>query len=83
MEEGSLRELGFDDSLFDKLKAKRLEISQREGVPAYMIFHNNTLEFFTRLKPKTHTAAMKIRGVGGTKGAKWLPEFLAVIQAHG
>ncbi len=83
VEEGSLRELGFDDRLYDKLKAKRLEISQRESVPAFMIFPNSTLEFFTRLKPKTHTAAMKIRGVGETKAAKWLDEFLAVIQAHG
>ncbi|MEZ0277558.1 MAG: HRDC domain-containing protein [Roseimicrobium sp.] len=47
-----------------------------------MIFHNNTLEFFTRLKPRTQTAALKIRGVGELKALRWLPEFLEVIKGH-
>ncbi|MEZ0274905.1 MAG: RecQ family ATP-dependent DNA helicase, partial [Roseimicrobium sp.] len=72
-------ELGFDEKLFEKLKKKRLEISQRESIPPFMIFHNNTLEFFTRLKPRTQTAALKIRGVGELKALRWLPEFLEVI----
>ena len=75
-------ELGFDEKLFEKLKKKRTEMAAREGVPNFMIFHNNTLEFFTRLKPKTVEAAMKIRGVGEQKAAKWLPEMLEVIQRH-
>ena len=58
-------------------------MAQRESVPPFMIFHNNTLEFFTRLKPKTTDAAMKIRGVGEQKATKWLPEFLEVIKKHG
>jgi ATP-dependent DNA helicase RecQ len=76
-------ELGFDEKLFEKLKKKRADLAAREAVPPFMIFHNNTLEFFTRLKPKTAEAAMKIRGVGEQKAARWLPEFLGVIQKHG
>jgi ATP-dependent DNA helicase RecQ len=76
-------ELGFDEKLFEKLKKKRADLAAREAVPPFMIFHNNTLEFFTRLKPKTAEAAMKIRGVGEQKAARWLPEFLSVIQKHG
>lgn len=75
-------ELGFDEKLFEKLKKKRADLAARESVPTYVIFHNNTLEFFTRLKPKTVEAAMKIRGVGEQKAAKWLPEFLEVITGH-
>jgi ATP-dependent DNA helicase RecQ len=75
-------ELGFDEKLFAKLQKKRAELSAREGVPTFMIFHNNTLEFFTRLKPRTVDAAMKIRGVGEQKASRWLPDFLAVIQRH-
>ena len=78
----STAELGFDEKLFEKLKKKRAALAAREGVPMFMIFHNNTLEFFTRLKPKTVDAAMKIRGVGEQKAARWLPEFLEVIQKH-
>jgi hypothetical protein len=34
------------------------------------------------IRPKTAEAAMKIRGVGEQKAAKWLPEFLEVIKKH-
>lgn len=81
-EEISATELGFDEKLFEKLKRKRLEISQREGIPPFMVFHNNTLEFFTRLQPKTLEAGKKIRGVGEAKAQKWLAEFVSVIAAH-
>jgi ATP-dependent DNA helicase RecQ len=75
-------ELGFDEVLFEKLKQKRSEIAQRDGVPAYVIFHNNTLEFLTRLKPMTMESAMKIRGIGEAKAQKYLAEFLQVIESH-
>jgi ATP-dependent DNA helicase RecQ len=76
-------ELGFDEALFEKLKKKRAAIAQRDGVPAYVVFHNNTLEFFTRLKPKTVEAGRKIRGVGDAKAQKYLAEFIEVIAKHG
>lgn len=78
----AVTELGFDDNLFEKLKKKRQEIALRDGVPPYVIFHNNTLEFFTRLKPKTYEAGLKIRGVGEAKAQKYLEEFLTVIKQH-
>ncbi len=81
-EEVVARELGFDETLFERLKKKRNEIAQREGVPSYVIFHNTTLEFFTRLKPSTLEAGKKIRGVGEAKAEKWLAEFLPVIAEH-
>lgn len=81
-EEVEARELGFDDALFEKLKKKRNELAQREGVPAFMIFNNTTLEFFTRLQPKTVEAGLKVRGVGEAKAGKWLPTFIEVIASH-
>ena len=75
-------ELGFDDALFDKLKRLRLALAQSEGKPAYTVFNNQTLEFFTRLKPTTVDAAKKIRGVGDVKASTYLPEFIRLIAAH-
>jgi len=75
-------ELGFDESLFEKLKKKRSEIAAKANVPAYVILHNNTLEFLTRLRPKTLESAMKIRGIGEAKAEKYLPPFLQVIAEH-
>jgi ATP-dependent DNA helicase RecQ len=81
--EVSTHELGFDDSLFEKLKKHRNAIAQSEGVPAYVVFSNQTLEFLTRLKPKSVEAALKIRGVGEKKAVTYLPEFIQVIKKHG
>ncbi|MCE9520778.1 MAG: ATP-dependent DNA helicase [Verrucomicrobia bacterium] len=75
-------ELGFDEVLFEKLKKKRLDIAQRESVPAYVIFHNTTLEFLTRLKPATVEDGKDIRGIGEAKAEKYLAEFIEVIAEH-
>lgn len=81
--EVSMHELGFDDALFEKLKKHRNAIAQSEGVPAYHVFSNQTLEFLTRLKPKSIESALKIRGVGEKKAVTYLPEFIQVIKKHG
>lgn len=81
--EVSTRELGFDDVLFEKLKRHRNVLAMAEGVPAYLIFSNQTLEFLTRLKPTSIEAGLKIRGVGDKKAHTFLPEFIQVIKNHG
>ncbi len=82
-EELAARELGFDDALFEKLKRHRATLAESEGVPVFMIFSNQTLEFMTRLKPKTLEAGLKIRGVGEKKAKEYLPDFIQVIKKHG
>lgn len=82
-EELAARELGFDDALFEKLKRHRATLAESEGVPVFMIFSNQTLEFMTRLKPKTIEAGLKIRGVGEKKAKEYLPDFIQVIKKHG
>ena len=82
-EELAARELGFDDALFEKLKRHRNTLSEAEGVPPYIIFSNQTLEFMTRLKPKTIDAGLKIRGVGEKKAKEYLPDFIQIIKKHG
>jgi len=77
------RELGFDESLFDKLKKHRNTLAESEGVPPYIIFSNQTLEFMTRLKPKMLEDGMKIRGVGEKKARDYLPDFIRIIAKHG
>lgn len=81
--EVSTSELGFDDVLFEKLKRHRNALALSEGVPAYVIFSNQTLEFLTRLKPKSLEEGLKIRGVGEKKAQTYLPEFIQVIRKHG
>lgn len=82
-EEIAAKELGFDDALFEKLKRHRTAVAESEGVPPYVIFSNQTLEFMTRLKPKTIEAGLKIRGVGEKKARDYLPDFIRIIAKHG
>ncbi len=75
--------LEFDGALFEKLREKRAELAASEGnLPAYVIFSNQTLEFFTRLKPTTVEAGQRIRGVGPAKAEKYLGDFVEVIRGH-
>ncbi len=78
----ALEELGFDEGLFEALKATRRTVAKEHDVPAYVVFTNKTLEFFTRLRPTTPEQAMRIRGVTEAK-AEFLPLFLDVVRQHG
>jgi ATP-dependent DNA helicase RecQ len=83
LNELAARELGFDEALFEKLKKHRNALAQSEGVPSYIVFSNQTLEFMTRLKPKTIAEGRDIRGVGHIKAQTYLPDFIQIIAKHG
>ncbi|MCP5538652.1 MAG: ATP-dependent DNA helicase RecQ [Akkermansiaceae bacterium] len=83
IEEFALEELAFDEKLFEKLRQKRAELAEAAGgVPAYVIFGNQTLEFLTRLRPKTMEAGLRIRGIGKVKAERYLEDFIGVIREH-
>ncbi len=82
-DELGLEEVAFDRELFEKLKRARADLAREEGdVPVYRIFTNQTLEFFTRLRPTSLEAARHIRGVGEVKVEKYVPAILEVIRGH-
>jgi superfamily II DNA helicase RecQ len=72
-----------DAELFEQLKKVRLELAREHGnVPAYVIFPDETLRAFARLKPKSVEAGRKIRGVGEIKAQRYLPAFIETITAE-
>jgi len=72
--------LPVDQALFIQLKSVRLELAREQGnVPAYVIFGDETLRAFARLKPRTIEAGRKIRGVGELKAKKYLPAFIDAV----
>lgn len=80
--EAELQELGFDETLYRKLREQRLRLAERDGVPAFAVFNNQTLEFLTRLRPTTTAAALQVRGIGEAKAARYLEPFLEIIRQH-
>ena len=73
-------ELGFDQELFNKLTLLRSKLARENGVPAYTVFHTSTLEFFTRLKPKSEEAGRRIRGVGPVNARSTSNNFLSALR---
>lgn len=82
MKDGGVKmeEYDFDAALYSRLKDLRARIAKREGVPTYVVFSNKTLEFFTRLRPRTHAAGCRIKGVGEMKAEKYLDDFIEEIN---
>jgi ATP-dependent DNA helicase RecQ len=54
-------------SLFDQLRAWRLEAARKHGVPAYVIFHDATLKDIAQARPMSLAALRGIAGVGAKK----------------
>jgi DNA helicase-2/ATP-dependent DNA helicase PcrA len=65
--------------LFDRLKAWRRSRAQADGVPAYVVFHDKTLEEIADRKPRDWADLAAISGVGPAKLERYADEVLAVI----
>ncbi|MEP7078210.1 MAG: ATP-dependent DNA helicase RecQ [Chthoniobacterales bacterium] len=71
-----------DEELLERLKSVRRDLARQNGnSPAYLIFSDETLRAFARLKPRSEEAGRQIRGVGEIKAARYLPRFIQEIAA--
>jgi ATP-dependent DNA helicase RecQ len=70
-----------DEALFEELRALRRQIAEREGVPAYVIFHDATLREMAALQPTTPEGLLDVSGVGERKLEKYGDEFLAALRS--
>jgi ATP-dependent DNA helicase RecQ len=66
--------------VFDGLRALRRAVAEREGVPAYVIFHDATLREMAAVHPRTPEELLEIGGVGQRKLEKYGEEFLAFLK---
>ncbi len=71
-----------DDSLFELLRVCRKRLSEREGVPPFVVFADTTLREMSQHRPADLTALRQIKGVGELKLHKYGKEFLAVITQY-
>jgi ATP-dependent DNA helicase RecQ len=69
-------------SLFEKLRELRHKIAKEEGVPAYVVFGDNSLKDMEQKLPKTKTEFETISGVGSAKLEKYATVFLEEIAEH-
>ena len=71
-----------DRALFEKLRAKRLELAKAQNVPPYVIFHDKTLAEMAMRRPRSVAALATIPGAGQVKLARYGEAFLKVINGH-
>ena len=65
---------------FEALKAWRLERSRRDDVPAYVVFHNSTLEEIAGRRPRSLAELAAIPGVGPAKLDRYGEDVLAALS---
>jgi len=69
-----------NQNLLQKLKKWRKETSQRDGVDAYMILHNKTIEAITETLPQNEEEFKAINGLGDKKFEKYGTEILSLVN---
>jgi len=69
-------------SLWEALRALRLQLAREQGVPPYVIFHDSTLLHIATERPSTLEAMRGITGVGESKLDKYGQAFLDVVTAN-
>ena len=65
---------------FEALKAWRLERARQDDVPAYVVFHNSTLEEIAGRRPRSLAELASVPGVGPAKLERYGEEVLAALS---
>jgi len=72
-----------DAELRDYLREWRRNMAKEQGMPAYVVLHDTTLEEVCRNRPSSIAELMKITGIGERKAELYGKEILAVLQRYG
>ncbi len=72
-----------DARLLERLKELRLNLARERGVPAFVVFHDRSLQDMARRRPISHDEFAQVHGVGAAKLTKFAAPFVALITAHG
>ena len=71
-----------DQELFQLLRNKRMELAQKQGVPAFIIFGDKSLRDMATIKPVTNEAFATVYGVGDQKLRAYAEAFIGVIKKY-
>lgn len=68
--------------LFEELRQLRLRLSQKQGIPPYLVFSDATLEEMAAVVPRDEWDMQDISGVGEKKMQQFGVEFLKAINDY-
>jgi ATP-dependent DNA helicase RecQ len=67
-------------TLFEALRAHRLNVARSEAVPPFIVASDRTLRDIARLRPRTESELLEAHGMGPVKAARYGAGFLSVVQ---
>jgi superfamily II DNA helicase RecQ len=67
----------------DRLRTWRLGQARAQGVPAYVVFNDRTLEAIAALRPTTETGLLEVPGIGPAKLDAYGDQLLDLLAAGG
>ena len=68
-------------ALFERLRALRKTLADKENVPAYIIFNDRTLLAMAAERPTDAAGLLDVHGIGPAKLERYGEDVLAVLQA--
>ena len=71
-----------DLELFHKLKAWRAEVARRQGIAAFIVFHDKTLTEIAARRPADMAEMEAVPGIGPQKLSKYGSAILELISSH-
>jgi ATP-dependent DNA helicase RecQ len=70
------------ESLFQRLRALRKDLADRQRVPAYIVFSDKVLREMAARRPSTLDELLDVPGVGPGKLQRYGADFLEVLEEH-
>ena len=70
-------------ALFERLRAHRMQVASRDGVPPYVVASDRSLRDLALLRPRTREQLLLAHGIGPAKADKYGAGLLEVIAAAG
>ncbi|HEU0199951.1 MAG TPA: RecQ family ATP-dependent DNA helicase, partial [Burkholderiaceae bacterium] len=67
------------DPLFERLRAWRAEVAKTHGVPAYVVFRDETLHALAAMRPQSFDELRGISGIGEKKLATYGAELIRLV----
>lgn len=71
-----------DADLRDYLREWRRTIAKEQGMPAYVVLHDTTLEEICRIRPTSIAQLKTVTGIGERKAETYGQEILAALQRY-
>ena len=71
-----------DPGLAESLRRWRRARATRDGVPAYVVFSDKTLEFIASMRPRNLEELLAVPGIGPARGSRYGDDILDEVRSH-